>query len=118
MSEQDYADFLLSFFVDAIAKNVQLGATFSRYTSEMAQGLTVNTLDSIKELFENISLLDRWFNASSNPKQAREYFCVVGNLLNDLKISSIDESILNRIKSENYGTIADNLDRNSPVFKL
>ena len=102
MSEQDYADFLLSFFVDAIAKNVQLGATFSRYTSEMAQGLTVNTLDSIKELFENISLLDRWFNASSNPKQAREYFCVVGNLLNDLKISSIDESILNRIKSASY----------------
>ncbi|MBI2662038.1 hypothetical protein HYX11_01100 [Candidatus Woesearchaeota archaeon] len=117
MSKQDYADFILSFFVDAIAKNVQLGATFSRYTREMAQGFSANTQDSVKELFENISLLDQWFSASSNPKQGREYFYAVGNLLNDLKISAIDESILNRIKSENYGTIADNLDRNSPDFK-
>jgi len=114
MSEQQYADFLLSFFADAIGKNVQLGSSFSRYDPKLSAGLRGTTQKSVKELFENVSLLDRWFNSSSNPTEAREYFYAVGNLLNQLGFSEIDNSTLYRIRKSVDGTIARNLDENNP----
>ena len=117
MNMQSYSHFLMGFFDLTLEKNVQLGATFSRYIlqQQTASGSATGTSkETIEELFETITSLDKYIRACERPEEIRELFYKKAELYNGLGITAIPARRLEEIRS---GTTGGRLDFTSPTFK-
>ncbi len=105
MSRNQYADWTMSFFAQAIEKNVQLGASYNRYSPQeqaVSSGTSLlNDPDKIdqymQELFLIVHGLDPLIQDCTNPSGVREYFYTLGRTMQDLGYNVSDE-LLSGIK--------------------
>ncbi len=114
MDEHHYADFVNGFFASAITKNVQLGASYSRYDENVRRisGASIGaTKAELGELFGMIAQCDPLIRACSQPAEIRNYFYELGRLFSDLNIADINPYVLDGIRQ---GTVAGNLTETSP----
>ncbi len=130
MVEQRYTDWTMSFFADAICKNLQLSATYSRYGPSQKGAATGLDADSIKccaveditEIFSTVAGLNHYFSHCTDPEGVgvRNYFHTFGKLLYELGLYSGQkgktrfESALQEIKGD---TIAGNVAEEWPYPK-
>jgi len=111
MTKKEYADWTLSFFAQAIEKNIQLGATYDRYSpqektasSGTERPVNYGKIDSyIRELFLIVHGLDPLVNSCSNPTGVREYFYTLGKTMQDLGYN-VDDQLLAEIKIQGVAT--------------
>ena len=117
MEEHRYYDFVNGFFASAIRKNVQLGASYSRYDENVRRisGASIGaTKEELGELFGMIAQCDSFIRGSSQPAQIREYFYELGKLFSELHIADINLYVLDGIR---YGTVGGNLTEASPFIR-
>ena len=108
MNEEKYSNFVLSFFAQAITKNINLAATRKKddpYNERDAEYL--------RELFEEVSHFNSFFNQCTNPTKVRDFFYLMGKVLHEAKYITFADDFLYQIKN---GTIAGKIETQMPQF--
>ncbi len=108
ITQQQYSNFVLSFFAHAIHKNIQLQALQGR------TGGGGGNSNDLKELFGEVTHFDQQINYCSEPEQVRQYFYRLGNLLSTVGVVDLSEGILESLRN---GTVAGRVYRELPDFK-
>jgi len=101
MISEDYSNFLASFIHRSMIKNIQLGASFSRYTEEFRNesgGHTNSTESVLRELYALArDLIPNELSKCTNPEGVRDLFYTTGHLYRDCGFA-IDDYLLDDIK--------------------
>ncbi|MFH0701424.1 MAG: hypothetical protein V2A62_03225 [Candidatus Woesearchaeota archaeon] len=100
MTQNEYADWTMSFFARVIEKNIQLGATYNRYSpaeQRASSGAVPKVTDHSKidnylqELFLTVHGLSSMINDCTNSSGVRDYFYLLGKTMQDLGYSVPDQ---------------------------